>query len=61
MSLIIDNSTRLFAVVGAAYVPEHHFGGCGHDAERRVAQRPGSDMVISPPTASAGWWLNDGN
>ena len=61
MSLIIDNSTRFFAVVGAAYVPEHHFGGYGHDVEQRPVQRPGLDVVTLPPTASTGWWLNDRN
>lgn len=61
MSLIIENSTRFFAVVGAAYVPEHHFDGYGHDVEQRPLQRPELDVVTLPPTSSTSWWPNDRN
>ena len=55
MRLIIDNATRYFTVVGAAYLPERH---ADSDTEHRnSADLP--DIATLPPSASPGWWLRD--
>jgi hypothetical protein len=59
MSLIIDNSTRFFSVVGAAYIPERHFDSHKDGDERRHSQELELRSTILPPTGSTGWWLHD--
>ena len=56
MSLGIDSSIRLFSVVGAAYVPEHHFDN--HDDSKCCAR---SSAVGASRFASVntGGWLQD--
>jgi hypothetical protein len=57
MRLVIDNTTRFFAVVGAPYVPERH---AESDVDGVSFQRTKHDL---PAAASAsrltGSWLND--
>ena len=60
MRLVIDNATRFFAVVGAPYIPEHHFDAGRDGAERRGSPSHAHDVAALPPSSgSPGWWLHE--
>jgi len=59
MSLTIDNATRFFTVVGAAYIPERHIDSYDDEIERRHALQGELALTTLPPTSSTGWWLHD--
>jgi hypothetical protein len=54
MRLIIDNTTRFFAVVGAPYLPEDHDQ---NDVRRIDARHRTHELAGLPPFVSAGAWL----
>jgi hypothetical protein len=58
MSLIGDNTTRFFTVVGAAYVPERHFESGDDRNEYRSGRGPRLGGARSQ-TGSTGSWLQD--
>ena len=54
MHLSIENTTRLFSVVGAPYIAESHSDD--HCDERPAHARRGQETC----TSQAGSWLDDG-
>lgn len=56
MRLVIDNTTRFFAVVGAPYIAERHVDS---ESEGRGPQRNAYEGAIFSPSVSTGSWLND--
>jgi len=59
MSVFIDNSTRFFTVVGAAYIPEQHLDSYGDDVERRTSLRSAIGANALSRADSSGWWPHD--
>jgi hypothetical protein len=55
MRQIIEDTTRLFAVVGAPYIAERHADG---DAAR-TAHRGSYEIANPSAPCSTGSWLND--
>lgn len=58
MSFVEESSTRFFAVVGAAYIPEHHFNSDDDDLEHQALHQCGFGVTSPPRSGSTGWWLN---
>lgn len=59
MRLGIDNTTRLFAVVGAPYIPERHFESGHGEGLRRASQHTAYDIATLPSSGSTNWLLHD--
>ena len=59
MSFAEENSTRFFAVVGAAYIPERHRDSDADDLEHQALPQCGFGLTSPPRSGSTGWWLND--
>jgi hypothetical protein len=55
MRLVVDNTTRLFSVVGAPYIPESHFDDrcAGREAHARRDDDAEPAFALS---AAAEWW-----
>jgi hypothetical protein len=51
----LENSTRLFAVVGAPYIPESHRDDCCNEAGRHFAVAE-SEQVSPQATPATAWW-----
>ena len=60
MSLISENSTRFFTVVGAAFLPKRHFDSYGNDGERLASRHFEFGVDTLSRSGSSNWWLHDG-
>jgi hypothetical protein len=56
MTLAEQNNTRFFAVVGAAYIPEHHLDNCRDNIERHNRNELEGRASPRSETSSTGWW-----
>ena len=56
MRLVIDNTTRFFTVVGAAYIAERH---ADEDVPHRGSQHNSYEVATLSPPCATGSWLND--
>lgn len=57
MHFAIENTTRLFSVVGAPYIAESHSDECCDERATRSRREPEARASFASP---ASWWLHDG-